>query len=142
MLSPTKIVEFKHFSRLLSDFPVVFKEDLIFKTFQECSLNSSTFQACANPVYVLKSHKLSQRTSYFLTSSNSPGRWCHLILPSFPLRANVEKCVSLISSVEWLSWASVSFLKTETVDDTNLITYTEKCSFLLLLDLWIECIFL
>ena len=105
-----------HFSRLLSDFPVVFKADLIFKTLRKPS--KSTFQACANPEYVLKSYSTDQQTSYFLTSSNSPGRWCHLILPSFPLRANVEKCVSLISSVEWLSWASVSFLKTKTVDDT------------------------
>ena len=38
-----------HFLRLLSDFPVLFKADLIF-TFQESPLNSSTFQACANPV--------------------------------------------------------------------------------------------
>ena len=28
-----KIEEFKHFSRLLSDFPVLFKTDLIFKDF-------------------------------------------------------------------------------------------------------------
>ena len=40
-----KKVEFKDFSRLLSDFPVLFKADLIFKD----PLNSSTFQACANP---------------------------------------------------------------------------------------------
>ena len=32
-----------------SDFSVLFKADLIFKDFQESSLNSSTFQACANP---------------------------------------------------------------------------------------------
>ena len=44
-----KIGEFKDFSRLLSDFPVLFKADLIFKDFQESTLNSSTFQACANP---------------------------------------------------------------------------------------------
>ena len=30
-LSPTEIVEFKDFLRLLSDFPVLFKADLIFK---------------------------------------------------------------------------------------------------------------
>ena len=45
----SKIVEFKDFSRLLSDFPVLFKADLISRTFQESPLNSSTFQACVNP---------------------------------------------------------------------------------------------
>ena len=50
VLIPTKIVEFKDFSRLLSDFPVLFKADLIFKAFQESPLNSSTFQACENTV--------------------------------------------------------------------------------------------
>ena len=44
-----KIVEFKDFSRHMSDFPVLFKADLVFKDFQESHLNSSTFQACANP---------------------------------------------------------------------------------------------
>ena len=44
------VVEFKDFSRLLSDFPALFKADLVFKDFQESPLNSSTFQACANPV--------------------------------------------------------------------------------------------
>ena len=44
-----KIVEFKDFSRLLSDFPVLFKADFIFKDFQGRSLNSSTFHACASP---------------------------------------------------------------------------------------------
>ena len=43
-------VEFKDFSRLLSDFPVVFKANLFSQTFQESPLNSSTFQACADPV--------------------------------------------------------------------------------------------
>ena len=38
-----KIVEFKDFSRLLSDFPVLFKVDLIFKVFSKSPLNSSTF---------------------------------------------------------------------------------------------------
>ena len=45
-----KGVEFKVFSRLLSDFPVLFKADLIFKDFKKNPLNSSTFQACAYPV--------------------------------------------------------------------------------------------
>ena len=49
MLSPTEKVEFKDFSRLLSDFLVLFTAVLIFKDFQESPLNSSTFQACANP---------------------------------------------------------------------------------------------
>ena len=44
-----KIVEFKDFSRLLSDFPVNFKAALIFKDFSRKLSNSSTFQACANP---------------------------------------------------------------------------------------------
>ena len=43
-----KIVEFKDFSNLLSDFRVHFKADLIFKDL-EMPKNSSTFQACANP---------------------------------------------------------------------------------------------
>ena len=37
-----KIVEFKDFSRLLKDFPVLFKADLISKAFQESPLTSST----------------------------------------------------------------------------------------------------
>ena len=35
--------------KALSDFPVLFKADLILKNFQEITLNPSTFQACANP---------------------------------------------------------------------------------------------
>ena len=64
MLSPTEIVEFKDFSRLLSDFPVLFKTDSIFKgfsikpsKFKDFSRKpfkfkdfSSTFQASASPV--------------------------------------------------------------------------------------------
>ena len=56
VLSPTEIVEFKDFSRLLSYFPVHFKADLIFKDFsRKPSKFSSTFQACANPVNNSKS---------------------------------------------------------------------------------------
>ena len=44
------MVKFKDFSRSLSDFRVLFKADLFSRTFQESPLNSSTFQACANPV--------------------------------------------------------------------------------------------
>ena len=44
-----KIVEFKDFSRPLSNFPVLFKADLIFKDFSSIPPNSSTFQACGNP---------------------------------------------------------------------------------------------
>ena len=49
-----KIEEFKDFSRPLSDFPVLFKADLIFKDFSRKPLNSSSFQACANPGTSLK----------------------------------------------------------------------------------------
>ena len=45
-----KLEEFNDFSRPLGDFSVLFKADLIVKNFlQENPLNSSTFQACANP---------------------------------------------------------------------------------------------
>ena len=50
VLSPTEKVELKDFSRLLSDFPVLFKADLISGTFHESPLTSSNFKACANPV--------------------------------------------------------------------------------------------
>ena len=43
-----KLAEFKDILRLLSDFPVLFKAHLI----QARSQNSSTFQACVNPVHV------------------------------------------------------------------------------------------
>ena len=69
VLSSTENRKFKDFSRHLSDFPVLFKADLIFKDFsrkpskfnyfssqckpwskiQESPLNSSSFQACVNP---------------------------------------------------------------------------------------------
>ena len=42
-----KIVEFKDFSMLLSDFQELYKADLIFKDFSRKHLNS--FQASANP---------------------------------------------------------------------------------------------
>ena len=45
-----KIVEFKDFSRLLSDFPVLFKADLIFKDF---SRNPSKFQVLFKSVRTL-----------------------------------------------------------------------------------------
>ena len=53
MPNPTensRIAEFKDFSRLLDDFPVIFMTVSFSRTFQESSLNSSTFQACVNPV--------------------------------------------------------------------------------------------
>ena len=67
-----KIVEFKDFSRLLSDLPVLFKADLIFK---ESPLNSSTFQACVNPALRLlnvevnpkKKRIFAQMKNYFKT---------------------------------------------------------------------------
>ena len=48
MLSPTEIVEFKNFSRLLSDFPVLFKADLNFKDFSRKPSKFKYFQACGN----------------------------------------------------------------------------------------------
>ena len=54
-----KIVEFKDFSRLLCDFPVLLKADLM--------LNSSTFQACANPGKLVTNpggHAFYQTTSF------------------------------------------------------------------------------
>ena len=44
-----KIVEFKDFSRLLSDFLVLFKAE----TFQESPLNSSSCQVCADTMHVI-----------------------------------------------------------------------------------------
>ena len=44
-----KIVEFMAFSSLFSDFPVLFKVNVIFKYISRKPLNSSTFQACVNP---------------------------------------------------------------------------------------------
>ena len=65
-----KIVEFKDFSRLLSDFPVLFKSDLISRTFQENPLNSSTFQACMNPE---KLDEPAYQISVLLASTSSHG---------------------------------------------------------------------
>ena len=49
VLYQQKIVECKDFSMLLSDFPVLFKADLIFKDFKKSPLNSSTFQGLCEP---------------------------------------------------------------------------------------------
>ena len=49
-----KIAEFSDFSRPKRDFQVLFKADLIFKDFSSSPKNSSTFQACANPVKAKK----------------------------------------------------------------------------------------
>ena len=43
------MVEFNDLSRFLIDFPVFFNAGLIFNVFLIRPLNSSTFQACANP---------------------------------------------------------------------------------------------
>ena len=43
------MVKFKDFSRPLSVFQVLFKANLILRTFQDSPVYSSTFQACANP---------------------------------------------------------------------------------------------
>ena len=47
--------KFKDFSRPLSVFQVLFKANFIFKDFQDKPVNSSTFQACANPEFSLAS---------------------------------------------------------------------------------------
>ena len=55
MLSPTensriqKIVEFKDFSRLLSDFSVLFKADLIFKDFSRKPTKFKYFSSLCEP---------------------------------------------------------------------------------------------
>ena len=48
-----KIVIFKDKSRLLSDFPVLFKADLIFNDFSRKPSKFKYFQACANPANCL-----------------------------------------------------------------------------------------
>jgi len=43
------------------------------------------------------------------TSPKSPGKWCHLVEPSFALMAKDEKCVKELSSlVEFSSVVSLS----------------------------------
>ena len=42
----------------LSDFPVLLRNRFNFQDFQEIPLNSSTFQACANPVIRARIHKI------------------------------------------------------------------------------------
>ena len=49
VLSPTEIVEFKDFSRLLSDFPVLFKADLIFKDFSRKPSKFKYFSSLYEP---------------------------------------------------------------------------------------------
>ena len=44
-----KIVEFKDFSRLLSDFPVIFKADLIFKDFSRKASKFKYFSSLWEP---------------------------------------------------------------------------------------------
>ena len=51
VLSPTEIEEFKDFSSLLSDFPVLFKADLIFKDF---SRKPSKIQVPLKPVRTMR----------------------------------------------------------------------------------------
>ena len=50
MLSPTEDSRVQGLFKVLSDFPVLFKANLILMTFKESPLKSSTFQASANPV--------------------------------------------------------------------------------------------
>ena len=49
VLSPTEIVEFKDFSRLLSDFPVLFKAYLIFKDFSRKPSKFKYFSSLCKP---------------------------------------------------------------------------------------------
>ena len=49
-----KIVEFKEFSRLLSDFPVLFKTDLIFKDFSRKPSKFKYFLSLCEPCYRIK----------------------------------------------------------------------------------------
>ena len=49
VLSPIEIVEFKDFPRLLSDFPVLFKADLIFKYFSRKSSKFKYFSSLCEP---------------------------------------------------------------------------------------------
>ena len=49
VLSLTEIVEFKDFSRLLSDFPVLFKADLIFKDFSRKPSYFKNFSSLCEP---------------------------------------------------------------------------------------------
>ena len=49
-----KIVEFKDFSRLLSDFPVLFNADLIFKDFSRKHSKFKYFSSLCVPCYPLE----------------------------------------------------------------------------------------
>ena len=51
VLSPTEIVEFKDFLRLLGDFPVLFKADLIFKDFSRKPSKFKYFSSLCEPCY-------------------------------------------------------------------------------------------
>ena len=54
VLSPTEIVEFNDFLRLQSDFPVLFKADLIFKDYsRNLSKFSSLCEPCDSSLYSL-----------------------------------------------------------------------------------------
>ena len=52
------MVKFKDSSRPSSAFQVLFKANLIFRTFQDSPVYSSTFQAYANPVQILSKSAL------------------------------------------------------------------------------------
>ena len=49
---PKKMVEFKDFSRLLSDFLVLFKADLIFKDFSRKPSKFKYFSSLCEPCYI------------------------------------------------------------------------------------------
>ena len=59
MLYQHKTIEFKDFSRFLSDFRVLCKPALMSKDFLRKPSNSSTFQACVNPEYLAEDNKIS-----------------------------------------------------------------------------------
>ena len=49
VLSPTEIVEFKDYSRLLSDVPVLFKAELIFNDFSRKHFKIKYFSSLCEP---------------------------------------------------------------------------------------------
>ena len=62
------MVKVKEFSRPLSAFQVLFKANLISRTFQDSPVYSSTLQACANPIEVIK---------LFFTLNSTEHETCH-----------------------------------------------------------------
>ena len=63
-----KIVEFKDFSRLLSDFPVLFKADLIFKDFSKKHAKLKYFSSLCEHCYNFGPSAVKRGTKKFLYS--------------------------------------------------------------------------